>query len=148
MGQRESTLPAPWFCTSGLPICETVNSCCFGWPSLWWFVTAALGNPNRRCGLCENARKLLEERPGIFIFTEGALTQGLPHRFQGWKYDLGTPRCPQTIPRWVLSDSIIIFSFLMALLTLVWGVQSLWCPELQVSCGKEHSWAVHSAFWP
>lgn len=36
--------PEPWFQTSGLPNCETINFCWFKPPSLWSFVTAALGN--------------------------------------------------------------------------------------------------------
>ena len=38
------TLRRPWFQTSDLQNCETVNFCCFKLPSLWWFVLAALGN--------------------------------------------------------------------------------------------------------
>ena len=44
--QKESTLPTPWFQTSGLQNCETVPTFLGFTPaSLWSFTKAALGNP-------------------------------------------------------------------------------------------------------
>ena len=40
-------LPTPWFWASGVQSCERLNFCCFKPPSLWYFVTAAVGNQSR-----------------------------------------------------------------------------------------------------
>ena len=44
--QEEATLPTPLFQTSRLRMCEAINFFCKP-PSLWYFVTAALGHQYR-----------------------------------------------------------------------------------------------------
>lgn len=42
--QKEPTLPITSFLTSGLYNCERINFYCLKSPSVWYFVTVALGN--------------------------------------------------------------------------------------------------------
>ena len=58
--QKEWSLVTPWLCSSGLPSCEIINSCCFKPPNsvvifydtsrkLMWQVTEAMGKSVLEC---------------------------------------------------------------------------------------------------
>lgn len=44
-----TALPTFWMRTSLLQHCETINICCFKWPSLWCFGATTLGSQSTWC---------------------------------------------------------------------------------------------------